>query len=366
MTDDIRPVPERDSAFMRRALDLALRGWGQTAPNPMVGAVVVKQGRVVGEGWHERFGDVHAEVNALRVAGDDARGATLYVSLEPCNHHGKTPPCTEAIIAAGISRVVMAAADPNPLAAGGRERLRAAGVDVDAGVEEEAALEINAPFFHAFRAERPWVVLKLAVSLDGAISDASRTKAWLTGPESRREVHRLRAGHDAVAVGIGTVLADDPQLTVRDGDSPRVAPRRIVFDRSARLPMASALVRTAHETPVLVITHDPDGERVDALRAAGVEIIDASTLDDALARVAARGVRSLLVEGGAALAGSLLSKGLVDRLIIFQAPVVLGAGALNAFAHVNAPSAAEARRLRVVSRRRFGDDVMTVYAFGAE
>src|SRR5687768_9408952 len=206
----------RDAEFMRRALVLARQGWGQTAPNPMVGAVVVRDGAIVGEGFHARYGEAHAEVRALSAAGAQSRGATLIVSLEPCRHHGKTPPCTDAIIGAGIARLVFGASDPTAVAAGGAEILRAAGIEVQGGVLASEARELNAPFFHAAVSDVPWVTLKLAVSMETAISDKRGTTSWLTGPESRHEVHTLRAGNDAIAVGVGTVLADDPQLTVRD------------------------------------------------------------------------------------------------------------------------------------------------------
>ncbi len=265
-------MTDRDgSAFMRRALELARRGWGQTAPNPMVGAVVVRDGAIVGEGHHARYGEAHAEVAALAAAGDRARGATLYVTLEPCAHHGKTPPCAEAIVAAGVSRVVIAAADPNPRAAGGAARLRAAGLDVVVGDGAADARELNAPHFHRFsHPERPFVTLKLAVSIDGAIAAADRgTTTRLTGPESRREVHRLRAGHDGIAVGVGTVLADDPQLTVRHWDAPRVPLTRVVFDSTLRTPLDSGLVRTAREAPVVLVARAPDPARARALRGGG-------------------------------------------------------------------------------------------------
>jgi diaminohydroxyphosphoribosylaminopyrimidine deaminase/5-amino-6-(5-phosphoribosylamino)uracil reductase len=357
-----------DRSYMRRALGLARLGWGHTAPNPMVGAVVVRDGAVVGEGYHARYGEPHAEVAALSAAGDRARGATVYVSLEPCAHTGQTPPCADALIAAGVRRVVAAAADPSPVARGGLARLAAAGVETAVGIEEEAARELNAPFFHAITAARPWVTLKLALSLDGAITDARRTSGWITSEASRREVHRLRAGADAVAVGVGTVLADDPALTVREAAAPRVQPVRVVFDRGAHTPVDSQLVQTAREIPVVVIAEAAHGDRVRALQGAGVQVLAAGSLDDALrelrhpGRVAPHGIRSLLIEGGARLAGALWAEGLVDRLVIFQAPLVLGAGATNAFSFAPGVELTSARRLRIIDRRSFDDDLMTTYA----
>jgi diaminohydroxyphosphoribosylaminopyrimidine deaminase/5-amino-6-(5-phosphoribosylamino)uracil reductase len=350
-----------DGPWMRRAFALAERGWGKTAPNPMVGAVVVRDGAVVGEGWHTRYGEAHAEVDALRSAGERARGATLYVSLEPCNHHGKTPPCTDAILAAGVQRVVAAVADPSPVARGGAERLREEGVEVRLGVEEGAARELNAPFFHALSSDRPFVRLKLALSLDGAVADRTRQPGWLTGSEARAEVHRLRAGSDAVAIGIGTALADDPLLTVRGVDPPRVPPLRIVFDTSARLPLDSKLVRSARESPVVVLCWAPDPTHAAALEHAGVELLHAASLPHALRALRARGVRSLMVEGGAGLASAFLQEALVDRLVIFRAPIVLGSGALNAFGGMPGSTIDAAARWSIVEARRLGDDEMTVY-----
>jgi diaminohydroxyphosphoribosylaminopyrimidine deaminase/5-amino-6-(5-phosphoribosylamino)uracil reductase len=354
-----------DARFMRRALQLARRGRGWTAPNPLVGAVVVRDGVTVGEGWHRRYGGPHAEVHALAAAGDAARGATVYVTLEPCNHHGKTPPCTEALLAAGVARVVVAVPDPFPPAAGGAERLRAAGVPVDVGVLEDEARELNAPFLHAaLGADRPWVTLKLALSLDGAIADHTRGPGWLTGPAARRAVHRMRADADAVAVGIGTALADDPGLTVRHAPAPRAAPLRIVFDRSLRLPLDGQLARTAREVPVVVVSGPaPDPPRARALEAVGVRIIPAADAAEGLRGLRRElGVRQLLVEGGAGLAGGLWNAGLVDRLVIFQAPVLLGDDTVRPFAGVTGLRAATAPRLPVVGRRAVGDDLMTVYA----
>jgi len=350
-----------DRAYMRQALALARRGWGRTAPNPLVGAVLVRDGEVVGEGHHAMYGGDHAEVVALRAAGDRARGATAYVTLEPCAHHGKTPPCADALIGAGVGRVVVATADPSPTAAGGLARLRGAGIETVVGVEEAAARELNAAFFHALQSDRPWVTLKLAVSLDGAIAGRDGS-GWLTGRASQREVHHLRAGSDAVAVGMGTVLADDPLLTVRDHERPRVAPVRVVFDRSARTPLTSRLVQTARETPVVIVAEHPDLARAAALASAGVEVVTVASLGEGLQALRARGIRALMVEGGARLAGALLTAAAVDRLVIFQAPCVLGAGALGAFAFAPARTPTDAFRLPVIERRTLDDDLMTVYA----
>jgi len=357
-----RSAAPDDGAWMRRALALAERGWGQTAPNPMVGAVVVRDGIVVGEGWHAHFGGPHAEIEALRAAGERARGATLYVSLEPCNHFGKTPPCTDAILAAGVHRVVAACADPSPIARGGADRLREAGVEVTLGVEEAAARELNAAFFHTLSSDRPFVQLKLALSLDGALADHSRQPGWLTGELARREVHRMRAGSDAVAVGIGTALADDPELTVRHAPPPRVAPTRIVFDTSARLPRTSRLAQTASQLPVIVVCWAPEPAHAAALEHTGVTLLHAATSRDALVALRERGVRSLLVEGGAALASAFLQEALVDRLVIFRAPLVLGSGALNAFGSLPPTRAGDALRWRLLRTQRFEDDEMSVYA----
>jgi diaminohydroxyphosphoribosylaminopyrimidine deaminase/5-amino-6-(5-phosphoribosylamino)uracil reductase len=355
-------VVEHDQTFMRRALVLAREGWGQTAPNPMVGAVVVRDGEIVGEGHHARFGTPHGEAVALRAAGDRARGATLYVTLEPCVHMGKTGPCVDAILAAGVTRVVIAILDPNPTAAGGAARLRAAGVDVTVGVEGPAARELNAAFFHSFVSDRPWVTLKLAISADEAIAPVGKQQVWITGPESRREAHHLRANHDAIAVGIGTVLADDPLLTVRGVPASRVSPVRVVFDTRSRTPLDSALVRSIGDAPLLVFTREPDSEASHLLRARGAEVEAHTDLADALRILRARDVRSVLVEGGAAIASAMLRAELVDRMVTFQAPILLGNGALNPFAGLTAEQAEALRRLPVLERRPIGDDLMTVYA----
>lgn len=338
---------------MLRALALAERGWGQTAPNPMVGAVVVNEGRVVGEGWHPAFGAPHAEVLALTEAGDLASGATLYVTLEPCNHWGKTPPCADAVVRHGVGRVVIAALDPGAESGGGAERLRRHGIEVSTGVCESEARELNAAFFNAFSSDRPWVVLKLATSIDGAIADATRSPGWLTGAAALREVHRLRANTDAIAVGAGTFLSDAPRLTVRGDVMPRVAPLRVVFDRQRRV----AAAPDAREAP-----DAPEGSGSGPFTHEDVIVVAEPDVRAALRQLRARGIRSLLVEGGAGLASDLLDAGVVDRLVIFQAPIILGRGALHAFSEASPQTVSGARRLRVVSRRQFGADWMTTYA----
>jgi diaminohydroxyphosphoribosylaminopyrimidine deaminase/5-amino-6-(5-phosphoribosylamino)uracil reductase len=350
-----------DLERMDIALELATRGWGQVSPNPLVGAVIFSGSERVGEGFHARFASPHAEPQAIAAAGEKARGATLYVNLEPCSHHGRNPPCVDAIIEAGISRVVIAASDPNPVAAGGAEKLRAAGVRVDIGARETEARELNAPFFHGLASDRPWVTLKLAMSLDGAIASAKRVREWMTGEESVAMVHRMRANSDAIAVGIETAIIDDPHLTARTTPPPRVAPLRVVFDRSARLPETSRLATTARQVPTLLVTSF-GVELSDALAHRGVETLEAGDLHEALRKLQERGIKSLLVEGGAGLAASFLAAQVVDRLVIFRAPVVLGEGSLNAFSGVASHDVANAPVFRLLESRAVGDDVMSVYA----
>jgi len=348
---------------MRRALALAQQGWGQTAPNPMVGAVVVRDGVVVGEGYHARYGEAHAEIVALKAAGDRARGATMYVTLEPCNHFGKTPPCTEAILQARVSRVVIAAADPTALAGGGARHLADYGVQVDFGVEKAAALELNAPFFFAATIpSRPWVTLKLALSSDGKMNDPSGARRWISNEQSRQEVQRLRANVDAIAVGLGTVRADDPQLTARGSIRPRVTPLRIVFDRAAELPLDSTLVRTAKETPTAIFANHPPVARLAALHNAGVDVFEAEDLPAALAALRGFELQHLLVEGGARVSQEFLRQKLVDRLIIFQSPITLGTNALSPFNGSWSESRDWIASLPIVRRAELGEDVMSVYA----
>lgn len=335
----IRDGAEVDRSLMARAIALAGRGRGQVSPNPLVGAVVAAGDEVVGEGAHERFAGPHAEVAALREAGVRARGATLYVSLEPCAHFGKTPPCTEAILAAGVARVVYAVRDPCPEARGGAEVLAAAGVEVTGGVLAGEAARANAAFLWRQRTGRPLVTLKLAVSMDGRIAAREGARTRLTGPEAEAETMRLRAGHDAVLVGSGTARVDDPRLTVRPPGAARRPPVRVVLDSRARLDPASRLVRSAAEAPVLVATApDADPARLARLAGAGVEVervprdpAGGLDLDVVLERLASRGIASVLCEGGGELAGRLLEGGRVQRLVLLVAPVALGPGAIPSF-----------------------------------
>jgi len=354
---------ERDAEYMRRALALAQQGWGQTAPNPMVGAVVVRDGVVVGEGYHARYGEPHAEVVALKAAGERARGSTLYVTLEPCNHFGRTPPCTEAILEARVQRVVIAAADPTALAGGGARHLADYGVQVDFSVEEAAAIELNAPFFFAAaNSSRPWVTLKLALSSDGKMNDPSGERRWISNELSRKEVQRLRANVDAIAVGLGTVRADDPQLTARGTVRPRVAPMRVVFDRDADTPLESNLVRTAKQTPTMIFAHHPPVSRMAALHNAGVDVFEAEDLSGALEALRGFEVHHLLVEGGARVAQEFLRQGVVDRLVIFQSPITLGGDALSPFDGLPGNFRETLAKKPTVRRAEFGEDVMTMYA----
>jgi diaminohydroxyphosphoribosylaminopyrimidine deaminase / 5-amino-6-(5-phosphoribosylamino)uracil reductase len=346
---------------MRRALELAARGWGRVSPNPMVGAVAVRSGRIVGEGWHREYGEPHAEVEALAEAGGEAEGCTLYVTLEPCNHHGRTPPCTGAVLAAGVRRVVYACPDPNPQARGGAAWLEQRGVEVHEGVGRDEAETLNAAFLHGFgrRAPRPWISLKLALTLDARIADREGRSVWITGEEARAEVHRLRAGFDAVAVGIGTVLADDPLLTVRGTATPRRTPVRVVFDRHLRIPADSRLVRSVPDAPLWVVAA-PGAEagRAEALAARGVRILKAADLAAGLIGLRREGVRSLLVEGGSGIGSALLEAEAIDRMYLFYAPLLLGGDAAPGFGGLRSRPIDAARRWKHLESRTFGPDTL--------
>lgn len=377
-------MSEADFYFMRRALKLARRGRGTVEPNPLVGAVIVRDGRIVGEGWHERFGGPHAEIEALRAAGDAARGGTLYVTLEPCCHHGKTPPCTDALLEAGIRRVVAATVDANPRVAGqGIRQLEQAGVEVRVGPLGHDALVLNEPFLKRMVTGLPFVMAKWAATLDGAIATGTGHSQWISNERSRRVVHRLRARVDAIVAGIGTALADDPQLTARGVRIRRVA-RRVVIDPQLQLPVESTLVRTAGQTPLTVAASaeamDHEQEQARRLRAAGVELIALPVLEhqgprcldvaELLRHLAEQhDATNVLIEGGAGTHGAFFEQNLVDELWAFIAPKLLGDGS-----HLpplrRASDAEPAQRiddalpLELRHVRRLGDDLLLRYRPG--
>jgi diaminohydroxyphosphoribosylaminopyrimidine deaminase/5-amino-6-(5-phosphoribosylamino)uracil reductase len=350
---------------MRRALDLAYRGWGHVHPNPLVGAVVLSGDLTVGEGFHAEFGGPHAEAVALAAAGARAEGSTLVVNLEPCAHVGKQPSCAELIIARGVRRVVIAMPDPGPVSAGGAERLIAAGVDVEIGPFREQAERQNAVFLHQAKvARRPFIAVKLATSLDHRIADSAGHSRWISGEPARDYVHWLRAGYDAIAVGGRTAVVDHPSLTVRGAIEPRVPPGRIVFLGGRRLPLDAPLVRTAHEIPTFVVVDGLFQSESAALVEHGIEVIPAGGLEDAMEQLWARGIQSILVEGGGRLSGSLLGRGLVDRFVWIVSPVWLGESGVPAIRGLDVPSLLQAERWSTVDRKALGQDTVLVFDRG--
>jgi diaminohydroxyphosphoribosylaminopyrimidine deaminase/5-amino-6-(5-phosphoribosylamino)uracil reductase len=351
---------------MDRALRLAEQGIGLTSPNPMVGAVLVRGERVVGEGTHLRAGGPHAEAAALEAAGPAARGATCYVTLEPCAHFGRTPPCADALVRAGVSRVVAAIGDPHPEVDGrGLARLRAAAVTVAVGVREAEARALNRAFFCAVTDGRPHVTLKAAMSLDGKIASADGTSRWITGEAARLEAHRLRFAADAVLVGIGTVLADDPQLTVRHAGLPSKEPLRVVVDSRLRMPADARILRSGDPGRVLVacVAPAPAGPAA-ALRARGARVLELSgeggrvDLRELLEALRAREVIAVLAEGGGELGGALVEAGLVDRVAFFVAPRLLGGREAPGPLGGRGRSLKDALALVGVTTRRLGDDLL--------
>jgi diaminohydroxyphosphoribosylaminopyrimidine deaminase / 5-amino-6-(5-phosphoribosylamino)uracil reductase len=352
---------DRDG-LMRRAIELAWRGWGRVGANPLVGAVIVRDGAVVAEAHHAEFGGAHAETAALVQAGKAAHGATLVVTLEPCAHHGKTPPCADAIVKAGIRHVVFGARDPNTVAAGGAQVLARAGVVTEGGTLAAAVRAQNALFFHRHEcAERPFVAVKLAVSVDGRIADAAGRSKWVSGAMAREYVQWLRAGFEAIAVGAGTARTDDPSLTVRGPVQPAAPPRRVVFDERGELPADRRLFATAREVPTTVVTGPAAVEATQArLGGRGVTVLGAAGAAAALTALRRQGVASVLVEGGGLLAARLLNEGLVDRLYLIQAPVFLGSGGVPAFPSLPDARIDAAPRWQVVERRLLDADTLIV------
>lgn len=356
-----------DERNMQLAISEALRGRYTAHPNPIVGAVIVRDGRVIGRGFHARAGEAHAERNAIANATEDVRGATMYVTLEPCSHHGRTPPCTEGIIEAGIGRVVAGCIDPNPRVSGsGIATLRAAGVDVEVGVLGDACWALNLDFVVHIRERRPLVMAKLATSLDGRIATRTGESKWITGPASRRRVHELRRDHHAILVGKNTLLADDPSLTTRLEDQPDArSAHRYVLDARLEVPDGAKVLDVTAAPTTIVCGPDASAERRAALIARGVEVLEVprgpTGLDvtAVLAAIAARGYISVLVEGGGALVGSLMDAGLIDRMAVFTAPVVLGgAGAVPSVGGEGVADMASAPRAHRMTVERLGDDVL--------
>lgn len=355
-----------DIRWMRRALRLAQRGF--TPPNPMVGCVLVKAGEVVGEGFHPQAGAPHAEVFALRAAGERARGATAYVSLEPCCHYGRTPPCVNALIEARVARVVAAVADPNPQVCGrGLTLLREAGIAAEVGVLEEEARRLNAAFFHFQKTHRPYITLKAAMTLDGKIATRTGDSRWITGEAARRYVHRLRAQSGAVLCGVGTALADDPMLTARLKPQAPRQPLRIVLDPSLRLPLTAKLVTTAHQFPTLLVTSaKADPAKIENLHKYGVDILCTDTdtngklvLESLLAELGRREIISILVEGGGDTHAALLAGRYAHRLLWFIAPKLIGGrSALTPMEGEGAERMADAMALTPFHVRRFGSDIL--------
>lgn len=360
-----------DIRHMRHALRLAERSLGSTAPNPAVGCIIVDaDGRVVGRGSTQRGGRPHAETIALAAAGASAKGATVYVTLEPCAHHGQTPPCADALIAAGVAHVVAAVQDPDPRVSGkGLERMRKAGVVVDSNVLAAEAAELNKGFFLRVKAKRPLVTLKIAQSLDGRVAASSGESRWITNEGARAYGHLLRARHDAILIGIGTALADDPMLTCRAPGLEDRSPLRVVLDSRLRLDERSAMAQTARDYPTLVYTTQA---KECPLAAKGVEVVvvprdgrGRTDIDAVLNSLAERGITRLLVEGGAGVHAAFLDRGFADRLEIFQAPMLLGGAGHAAIDALAALDLKEAPRFRRTGRRIFGTDALESFAVGA-
>ncbi|WP_137136999.1 bifunctional diaminohydroxyphosphoribosylaminopyrimidine deaminase/5-amino-6-(5-phosphoribosylamino)uracil reductase RibD [Rhizobium sp. FKY42] len=359
---------DQDERWMAEALSLGMQELGATWPNPAVGCIIVKEGQVVGRGWTQKTGRPHAEAVALAEAGPAAEGATAYVTLEPCSHHGKTSPCAEALIAAKVARVVVATEDPDPRVSGrGLSILREAGVDVAVGVLEREARASNAGFLKRIEAGRPFVTLKLATALDGRIATASGESQWITGPEARKEVHAMRARHDAVMVGGGTVRADNPSLTVRGVGEPK-APIRIIVSAALDIAEDGNLARSAHHPPVWLF-HGPDcsRERCDAWTSRGARLFQAELSGDQLdmgaiiAALARSGITRIFCEGGGAIAASLLRAACVDEIVYFTAGLFLGSEARPGIGILGIKDLASTQRFRLKEFRQVGRDLMHIW-----
>jgi diaminohydroxyphosphoribosylaminopyrimidine deaminase/5-amino-6-(5-phosphoribosylamino)uracil reductase len=354
----------QDHAFMAHALRLAEKGLNTTTPNPRVGCVLVKDGQIVGEGWHERAGEPHAEIHALRGAGAKAEGATAYVTLEPCSHHGRTPPCAAALIDAKVGRVVAAMGDPNPLVAGnGLSMLELAGIPTACGLMEQEARRLNAGFISRMSRGRPWLRVKIAASLDGKTALNNGKSQWITGPAARRDVQALRARSCAMLTGAGTVLADDPQLTVREVETPR-QPLRVVVDSRLQTPPGAKILPGGGT--LIAAMAGADSRKAEHLRAAGAEVLELPERDGhvdlaaLLAELGRRGINEVTVEAGARLNGALLKAGLVDEIVLYLAPILMGDKARGLFDLPELAEMAGKRPLHVLDTRQVGQDLRLI------
>ncbi len=366
-----RNIKSADKAFMRIGLTLAARGLGLVAPNPAVGCVIInRDGNVVGRGWTQPGGRPHAETEAIRRAGENTVDATAYVTLEPCDHQGQTPPCSQALIDAGITRVVIACRDPDSRVAGkGIERLKAAGIDVEEGVMETEALSLNAGFMTKLTEGRPIFTLKAATSLDGRIATRTGQSQWITGPEARAHGHMLRARHDAIMIGIGTALSDDPQLTCRLPGMEKYSPSRIIADSTLALPLSSPMVETAKNLQTILLTvPGAEKNKVKKLKRKGVEVIevlpsisghpDPASIAKSLGEL---GLTRVLIEGGGKLAGAFMSAGLIDRLAWFHAPKLIGGDGVPSVAAYGVESLSDSASFHRTGITRCGEDVLETY-----
>lgn len=361
----------QDLHFMKRALELSKKGQCLTCPNPVVGAVIVKDGQIIGEGWHHGPGLPHAEIEALRACRTDPAGAIMYVTLEPCNHYGKTPPCSEAIIKAGIAKVKYAISDPNPVAGGGGKRLREAGIKAQAGLGREVALELNRKFLHFCLTGRPWVIMKAAMSLDGKIATTSGESKWITGEQSRKLVHRLRAEVNSVLVGSGTLLADDPQLTNRMYKHSSRQPLKVLLDSMLQVKHEHRIIAEGPGNVIVFCTARAPLNREAELRGLGVRIIRQETvgkvnLPDALASLGELGIQSILVEGGSSVFTSFCELGLVSEYYLFYGPFFIGGDLSPGILRGKGINTlTEAKHLKVESVKKIGLDIL-VHAYKEE
>jgi diaminohydroxyphosphoribosylaminopyrimidine deaminase / 5-amino-6-(5-phosphoribosylamino)uracil reductase len=360
--EEVIEVADRD--YMKLAIELARSAKGQTSPNPIVGAIVVKNNQIIGMGAHLKAGEPHAEVHAIRMAGDKTKGATIYVTLEPCSHHGKTPPCADLIIASGIERVVVASTDPNPVVAGrGISKLREAGITVETGVLEAEALELNDVFFHFIKTGLPYVTLKSATSLDGKTATVTGESKWITGEAARQDVHNLRHQHDAILVGVNTVIADDPSLTTRLPGGGK-NPVRIILDSTLRTPLNARVVRDGEAATWVVTTSQAEQGKVAEMEALGVEVIvltETLKIPEILKALGERGITSLFVEGGAEVHGSFLKEGAFQQFISYMAPKLIGGkNAPSVFGGEGIVHIGDAVSLQIKDVSMIGDDIRII------